>query len=49
MDRSEETIEQETTPENESGEDTSNPMEALLNDKKYEQVQSLELQILISW
>ncbi|MCK5646129.1 MAG: S1 RNA-binding domain-containing protein, partial [Anaerolineales bacterium] len=35
MDRSEETIEQETTPENESGEDTSNPMEALLNDKTY--------------
>lgn len=35
MDRSEEIIEQETTPENESAEDTSNPMEAFLNDKKY--------------
>ena len=35
MDRSEETIEQETTPENESGEDTSHPMEAFLNDKTY--------------
>jgi small subunit ribosomal protein S1 len=35
MDRSEETIEQETTPENESGEDTSHPMEAFLNDKAY--------------
>ena len=35
MDRSEETIEQETTPENESGEEISHPMEAFLEDKSY--------------
>jgi small subunit ribosomal protein S1 len=35
MDRSEETIEQETTPENEPGEETSHPMDAFLEDKSY--------------
>lgn len=35
MDRSEEIIEQETTPENESGENVSHPMEAFLDDKTY--------------
>jgi small subunit ribosomal protein S1 len=35
MDRSEENIEQETTPENESGEEISHPMEAFLEDKSY--------------